>query len=1090
MPDGRPVPPLILMTPPADYDPVRIKAGELIAKNLRSLGIDVVAKPVDFDTLVAKMNAFDYDMLIIGWSLSQDPVGNVFDILGPMASQNYFGFWSTTHENPWYKTLGGVSTKADAATQALANQVYDAQQIAKQSFDRDTQIRYTKLAQGLLAQGLPCNVIYYRVNNYAIAKAWTGWTPFMGELLNIYTLGKLERGAGPAPGEQVTSILNLPDKLPYNVATDGWVLAIDNNGLPIKNSTITLSGTGVQFSATTGKTDEFGVLKFKVTGKQDGYVTVNAKAESGTFSYTASKVVSVQRAVTPSLYITASPEKLFIGPGESSAVTFKVTDQDKNPVAGVQLALDEGLLGFGTVDSATKTTGTDGTGVITYTAPSTVPINKHLSVRMSVTVTPIAPYKVDLINTITQFIVVKNTAPSDWHFVSIYNIDKYSCNATNDTAVVTLKTFDDENAVIPNEVLTVSYTNPDMLDSPVTTVTTNATGFADLTVNWKSSIDTNATQVFVKSRNFPNAAGAGACLLFNGTTVPTEPLYGGMVFVSAAPIIDPNSGVSLPFTVMLWGLDGNLPTGDVPVALIVGEPSDGSTAALENAPDYIYTSLTDYAAIQVGTTKDNAVMTSGGYFLSTLMTDAEIDTLNGDGSYTSWDGLIGDAWTGVDVPAMKPYMVTNGTAHINITVDSLVLADNVPHLLVAPMAKMGFYVTPDGNNYWWQLQGTTSFKTELIMKRSMKVTSPKYDFPNGIMRDKAPNNTTTGEVTLYDQDNNLVIGVGISAKVAVRAPLYPYFKVTVPSGTVTDASGKASFTVVANTKDTKNNWLTNPARQPLYLQGKAGDAVNVFMGTEMFDMPIQLYLALEVTPVISAYTQTATAKAHLYDETGSPLANTDVGFTVDIGNLSAATSKTDSAGNASVTYTPALADNKLWDHATIQTQALLEGYGPAMSAFTIVAYTMAPAVTQLSIPTTGYKTTNTTVTFSGKISATAGVDKINYTLDTNTTSVPVTVGADGAFSITLINLAVGTHTVHVNMMDTKGNPSSKIVTFTVDKKTVPEEKGFPMMYVIIIVIVIVLIIIVAAVMMMGGKESVAEEEARKAEAERKAGGGS
>ncbi|MCK4970990.1 MAG: ABC transporter substrate-binding protein, partial [Thermoplasmata archaeon] len=109
MPNGNPVPSLVLLTPPADYDPVRIKAGELIAKNLRSLGMDIVAKPVDFDTLVAKMNAFDYDMLIIGWSLSSDPVGNVFDILGPMASQNYFAWWPVDHEyeNPWYKDLYG-----------------------------------------------------------------------------------------------------------------------------------------------------------------------------------------------------------------------------------------------------------------------------------------------------------------------------------------------------------------------------------------------------------------------------------------------------------------------------------------------------------------------------------------------------------------------------------------------------------------------------------------------------------------------------------------------------------------------------------------------------------------------------------------------------------------------------------------------------------------------------------------------------------------------------------------------------------------------------------------------------------------------
>jgi hypothetical protein len=301
---------------------------------------------------------------------------------------------------------------------------------------------------------------------------------------------------------------------------------------------------------------------------------------------------------------------------------------------------------------------------------------------------------------------------------------------------------------------------------------------------------------------------------------------------------------------------------------------------------------------------------------------------------------------------------------------------------------------------------------------------------------------------------------------------------------VTDASGKASFSVNALTKDSKNNWLTNPTKQPLYMESKAADSYNVFVGTEIFDTPVQLYLGMEVTPVIGAYTQTATAKARLYDETGAAVANTNVSFTADVGSLSAASSKTGTDGNATVTYTPALGDKTLFGIATIQAQALLEGYGPASTAFSIVAYTTAPIVTELSIPTTGYKTTNVTFSVTGKITATAGVGKVNYTLDTSTTPVNVTVGADGAFTIALTNLAIATHTLHINMVDAKGNPSSKVVTFTVEKKEKKEEKAFPWLYVIIIIVVIVLIIIVVAMMMGGGKKPEEKKE------EPKAGGGS
>jgi cell division protein FtsL len=380
----------------------------------------------------------------------------------------------------------------------------------------------------------------------------------------------------------------------------------------------------------------------------------------------------------------------------------------------------------------------------------------------------------------------------------------------------------------------------------------------------------------------------------------------------------------------------------------------------------------------------------------------------------------------------------------------------------------------------------------MVMKRSMMITSPKYSFPDGVMRDKAPGNVATGVVTVYDQDNNVVAGVGISPSVSVRAPVYPYFTVTVPAGTLTDATGKASFSVNALTKDSKANWLTNPTKQPLYMEGGDSGSYNEFVGTEIFDTPVQLYLGMEVTPVIGAFTTPATAKAHLYDETGAAVANTNVSFTADVGSLSSATSKTDANGNATVTYTPALGNKTLFDIATIQTQALLEGYGPASSAFSIVAYTMKPEVTQLSIPTTGYKTTNVTFSITGKVSATAGVGKVNYTLDTSTTPVNLTVGTDGSFTIPLTNLAVGTHTLHINMVDAKGNPSAKVVTFTVEKAAKKKEKAFPWLYVIIIIIVIVLILIVAMMMMGGGKKAETKPEAMPEEKkeEPKAGGGS
>jgi peptide/nickel transport system substrate-binding protein len=123
LPDGSPMPKLTILTPPADYDPIRIRAGQMIAKNMRDgLHINVEAKALDFDTLVTRLNSMDYQLLIIGWSLGSEPVSNVFDIMGPYAPSNTFGWWSEANPNPYYSDLFGVVTRGDAESQALADE--------------------------------------------------------------------------------------------------------------------------------------------------------------------------------------------------------------------------------------------------------------------------------------------------------------------------------------------------------------------------------------------------------------------------------------------------------------------------------------------------------------------------------------------------------------------------------------------------------------------------------------------------------------------------------------------------------------------------------------------------------------------------------------------------------------------------------------------------------------------------------------------------------------------------------------------------------------------------------------------------------
>ena len=75
MPDGRKVPPLDILTPPADYDPHRAMAGMLIQQWLRQVGIPASSKPSSFGSITQQVKVKrEFDAFILGWgNLAIDP---------------------------------------------------------------------------------------------------------------------------------------------------------------------------------------------------------------------------------------------------------------------------------------------------------------------------------------------------------------------------------------------------------------------------------------------------------------------------------------------------------------------------------------------------------------------------------------------------------------------------------------------------------------------------------------------------------------------------------------------------------------------------------------------------------------------------------------------------------------------------------------------------------------------------------------------------------------------------------------------------------------------------------------------------------
>jgi len=74
MPDGKPVKPFKILTPPADYDPLRAMCGVFIQEWLRQVGIPAIATPTSFGDIVNKVKTeWDFDAFILGYRLSLDP---------------------------------------------------------------------------------------------------------------------------------------------------------------------------------------------------------------------------------------------------------------------------------------------------------------------------------------------------------------------------------------------------------------------------------------------------------------------------------------------------------------------------------------------------------------------------------------------------------------------------------------------------------------------------------------------------------------------------------------------------------------------------------------------------------------------------------------------------------------------------------------------------------------------------------------------------------------------------------------------------------------------------------------------------------
>ncbi|MDL2299047.1 ABC transporter substrate-binding protein, partial [Synergistaceae bacterium OttesenSCG-928-D05] len=148
-PDGKPLEKIRLYTPLAKVAPTTAELAERIADSLRATGFPVDVEPVDFATLISRMNRKEYSLGVIAWSMGRNP-----DSL-------YSFYHSAMDVDSGYNVTGVQDPALDEALYAL--------RFAK---DREEAEAASQRAQELLADVVPSVPVYSRFSISVVSKKW------------------------------------------------------------------------------------------------------------------------------------------------------------------------------------------------------------------------------------------------------------------------------------------------------------------------------------------------------------------------------------------------------------------------------------------------------------------------------------------------------------------------------------------------------------------------------------------------------------------------------------------------------------------------------------------------------------------------------------------------------------------------------------------------------------------------------------------------------------------------------------------------------------------------------------------------------
>ena len=1057
LPDGSPMDSITILTPPADYDPIRTMAGQAIASNMREVGINAEAEAIDFDTLVARLSSMDYQMLIIGWSLSSDPVGNVFDILGPKSASNTFGFWSLSDPNPFYMDLGGVNTLADAETQAIADEVETLGALARESFYVGDQMMYTRWAQGLISYAIPIDVLYYRVNALATSDHWTGWVPYEGKLLNAFSLALLEEVPSDViyqdASEGVNIGLSTPTTLLSGQTASGHAIVIDDLGYPVEGAEVTLSvevtsgSFGVDINNVTGTTDSIGRIWFEMSCTGEGVGVFNATAQKDSWTDYDSTVITVRPAVPNTLALSASLDRAVILPGEEAYLALTVTDEFGGPVEGVEISLDENLIGWGYVDSPMVYTDAAGSALMTYHAPATSVLpNSHLQISLVLSASK-AGYEWS--SSVMKELLVYNDAAPDWVMTRVTAVSTTALDNAGNVSAITVEAVDYEGSSIGNHMLSVSYSDESIVFLPTMAVMTNGAGVATVSVQMKNMVASGALKVTIGDTTILNSISTSVTLTFVGSTPPAEELYGGYItYTEPAQYLDPLGMIEAA----VWTWDSSGTPADVTAALILSGTPYGT---LTWSDDIMWDTTWDYLGIAVSTNADDGDYVTSGPMNTPFDEDNYLIWSWETGGWLYWDwGMM----TGVDIVSGSYtfYIYGLDVKHLDLVGDIFIVPDG-----------MGFF---NDTTYAYQVDGPTSIISEYVIGRSYQAVSVNYDVAKPVLTAYASvfdTTSVTGVVT--DENGDPVEGADMLVYQNSLSGNSQY-GVSPNSGSprwsapvVTDAAGEAVATIIAETYSS-GIWMPTAysLRANVYVKPMMYGAITLLSQSQIAIHPqatqCGMTLISETQPVGSLVQVTLDARNATYDW----VPNTDVRLLAGVGTAVEYTDTTDSFGRGEFMIDTATIRASEGGFMPLRASVGGPAYDSSSARLMVPMQNIRPLVEILE-PEDGGEVSGPTATVHVSAYDADGIWSLMMSVDGGGwIALPGTPG-DTTWNVTyeLTNMSVGMHTITAVAYDQYNVSGTDMVSTTVP---IPEF-GYP-----VLVVMALLVAIVALARKLGGSK--------------------